>query len=212
MVFIKIFTILYGLLPFLYYLFYKDKASHEIRAFLPFLILVFVSSIYEFLFTTILKWNVNSWFIIYCFISFFIIYYFFKVIAFEDIFIFKAISIVLYFILMLILFLFFNSDDFFKISSGIDTYITVFIFIASIIWFKKVFQDLEYDNLWDSSYFYVVSGLILYYFGNLFLFLMAQLMYKNDNYSFKYYWLLNIILNLVLRTLLIVGIWKARVK
>ena len=40
----------------------------------------------------------------------------------------------------------------------------------------------------------------------------SLLIYKNDNYLFQYYWLLNIVLLILLRTLLIVGIWKARVK
>jgi len=61
--------------------------------------------------------------------------------------------------------------------------------------------------------------LILFYFRfdfvlfwKLFSFLMTELIYETNNNLFQYYWLLNIILNLVLRSLLIIGIWKARVK
>lgn len=212
MIYIISFTILYGLFPFLYFLFFKKKLSHEIKAFIPFLILVFISSIYEFIFTTLLRCNVSIWFITYSIVSFFTIFYFFNEIIIKNNTIIKVFTLCFFFLLLLILFLLFNKEDFFKISSWIDTYATIFIFIFSVIWFKDVFQKLEYESLWNSPYFYVVSGLILYYFGNLFLFLMAELMYKNNNYSFQYYWLLNIILNLVLRTLLIVGIWKARVK
>lgn len=212
MIYIISFTILYGLFPFLYFLFFKKKLSHEIKAFIPFLILVFISSIYEFIFTTLLHFNVSIWFIIYSIASFFTVFYFFNEIIIKNNTIIKVFTLCFFFLLLLILFLLFNKEDFFKISSWIDTYTTIFIFIFSVKWFKEVFQKLKYESLWNSPYFYVVSGLILYYFANLFLFLMAELMYKNNNYSFQYYWLLNIILNLVLRTLLIVGIWKARVK
>ncbi len=212
MIYIISFTILYGLFPFLYFLFFKKKLSHEIKAFIPFLIIVFISSIYEFIFTTLLHFNVSIWFIIYSIASFFTVFYFFNEIIIKNNTIIKVFTLCFFFLLLLILFLLFNKEDFFKISSWIDTYTTIFIFIFSVKWFKEVFQKLKYESLWNSPYFYVVSGLILYYFGNLFLFLMAELMYKNNNYSFQYYWLLNIILNLVLRTLLIVGIWKARVK
>lgn len=212
MIYIVSFAMLYGLVPFLYFLLIKDKISNKINATKPFLILVFLSGIYEFIFTTLLKWDVSNWFVIYSITSFFTIFYFYTTITTGINKLLRVVSFIFFLLLLLILFLSFGKEDFFKISSWIDTYTTVFIFIYSIIWFKKIFQELEYDTLWESPYFYFVSGLILYHFGNLFLFLMIELIYKNDNYLFQYYWLLNIVLLILLRTLLIVGIWKARVK
>lgn len=212
MIYIVSFVMLYGLIPFLYFIIIKDKISIKINAIKPFLILVFLSAIYEFIFTILLKWNVSNWFFIYSFLSFFTVLYFYTKITSGHYRLFLSVIFIVFLLLLLIFYLSFDNKDFIKISSWIDAYITVFIFIASIIWFKKVFQDLDYETLWDSLYFYVVSGLILYYFGNLFLFLMAEIIHEENNLSFKYYWILNIILNLVLRTLLIVAIWKARVK
>lgn len=212
MVYINSFTILYGLIPFLFFLLIKGKISKSITSLLPFIILVFISAIYEFIFSILLRWNVSNWFIIYCVISFFVIYYLFNSLIVRVNPVLKFSSLILYIILLMFLILKFDNQDFLKICYFIDSYITVFVFVCSIIWFKKIFKELQYESLWDSPFFYVVSGLILYYFGTFFLFLMTELIYRDNNYSFQYYWLLNIILNLVLRTLLIVGIWKARVK
>lgn len=212
MIYILSFAMLYGLLPFLYFLFVKKRILNKIQAVLPFLILVFVSAIYEFVFTVLLRWDSSNWFMSYCIISFFTIYYFYSKVLIKIKQTIKITSLALFISLLLFLIFEFQKNDFLIICSFIDAYITVFVFVFSILWFKMVFQELEFESLWDSPFFYIISGLILYYFGNFFLFMMTEIIYNNDKNLIQYYWILNIILNLVLRTLLIVGIWKARVK
>ncbi|CAM4343838.1 YhhN-like protein [Flavobacterium terrigena] len=212
MIYIISLTILYGLFPFLVFLFNRNKIANNANAILPFVLLVFFSAIYEFVFTVLLRWDVGNWYLTYCVVSFLTLFYFYKEILSNAKSKLKITSFIFFLIILFYLFYRFDVQDFLKICYNIDTYITVFIFIFSIIWFRKIFRELEYESLWDIPYFYVVSGLILYYFGNFFLFLMTELIYKNDSNLFQYYWLLNVVLNLVLRTLLIVGIWKARVR
>jgi len=50
MIYIVSFAILYGLLPFLLFLFVKDKIENKIRGIIPFTVLVFFSAIYEIIF------------------------------------------------------------------------------------------------------------------------------------------------------------------
>lgn len=206
------FSVLYGLTPFLIFLFFRNKISQQIKAITPFLLLVFISSIYEFIFTILMKWDGSKWFIIYCLISFFVIFYFYSTILRGLNRLMKIISVTLFFLMMLLLIIKYNIQDYLLICSFIDTYITIFIFIFSLFWFRKIFRDLEYESLLSIPDFYFISGLILYYFGNFFLFLMAELIYKSDQNLLQYYWLLNLFLLIVIRTLLIIGIWKARVK
>lgn len=86
------------------------------------------------------------------------------------------------------------------------------ILTFSALWFKDVFEKLEIRNLLQSPSFYFVSGLILYYCSTFFLFLMHDLLYGADKSKAEEIWLLNIIFNLLLRSLLIIGVWKARTK
>lgn len=206
------FSVLYGLIPFLIFLFFKNKISQQIKAITPFLVLVFISSLYEFIFTILMKWDGSRWFITYCLISFFVIFYFFSTILRSLNRLLKVISFSLFFLMILLLIIRYNIQDYLLICSFIDTYITIFIFIFSLFWFRKIFRDLEYESLLSIPDFYFISGFILYYFGNFFLFLMAELIYKSDQDLLQYYWLLNLFLLIVIRTLLIIGIWKARVK
>ena len=206
------FSVLYGLVPFLIFLVFKNNISKKIKAITPFLVLAFISSIYEFVFTILMKWDGSNWFIIYCVISFFVVFYYFSTILKNFNRLLKFLSFSLFLLMLLFLIIGYNSKDYFLICSFIDTYITIFIFVFSLFWFREIFRDLEYESLLSIPDFYFVSGFILYYFGNFFLFLMAELIYKSDQDLLQYYWLLNLFLLIIIRTLLIVGIWKARVK
>ena len=105
------------------------------------------------------------------------------------------------------------SDKFyFDISSYFNVFQTITILVLSILWFRKILIDLEFESLLDNPIYFFVSGLLVYYLGTVFVYLIGSYIYFENKELFQYYWLLNIILNLVLRTLLIVGIWKARVK
>lgn len=206
------FSVLYGLTPFLIFLFFRNKISQQIKGITPFLLLVFISSLYEFIFTILIKCDGSRWFIMYCLISFFVIFYFYSTILRSLNRLLKFISVLLFFLMILLLIIRYSIQDYLLICSFIDTYITIFIFIFSLFWFRKIFRDLEYDSLLCIPDFYFISGFIVYYFGNFFLFLMSELIYKSDKDLLQYYWLLNLFLLIVTRTLLIVGIWKARVK
>ena len=118
--------------------------------------------------------------------------------------------LVFFIILCFFLYLYFNIEDILIITSYIDTFITLFILFFTIIWFRKLILDAYIENLLHNSTFYFISGFILYYCGTLFLFLLSNYIYKVDSNMFESYWVINILLNLVLRTLLLVGLWKAK--
>lgn len=205
---ILIFTVLYGLSPFLLYLFIDKKK--KIKSILPFTVVVFIASLYEFVGSILFKINVEYWFLIYGFLAFFSIHFFLYDLIRGQL---KKVFIVLA-LLFLVFFIIANyyrfSWSFLVISSFFNVYQTLIILLFSIVWFKRIFQELEVDNLLVSPNFYFISGLLLYYCGSVFLFLLSSYIYAVDESNFRYYWLLNIILNFVLRTLLIVGIWKAQ--
>lgn len=209
---ILIFTVLYGLFPLIVYLFLRKKIIIEAKLLLPYIVFTFVSSVYEFVFTYLFQFNIKYWFITYSLLAFIVIgIFFYKILKGKYRLLFHT-SYTIFLGLMLFVMLNWEYYEVIELSSFLDVYQTIFILLFSIFWFKKVFIELKHDNLLDSPIFYFISGLILYYCGTIILFLMSNDIYQDNNNILQYYLLLNVVLNLVLRTLLIVAIWKARVK
>ncbi|PZO26859.1 MAG: hypothetical protein DCF13_13025, partial [Flavobacteriaceae bacterium] len=70
MLYFTIFAILFGLIPKLFYWFLKQKLDSNISKIVPFLNVVFIASIYEFIGTLLLKINAGNWIIIYKILAF----------------------------------------------------------------------------------------------------------------------------------------------
>lgn len=207
-----IFVILFGVLPIAIYYQVKENSKDELHAIFPFLWVVGIASLYEFFGTIILKWDSKYWFIIYKVLAFFALHYFFYYLLKKK---FKALFIV-FVALFLLLFLYYLGCtaqlDFFTINSYFNALQTIIVLTFSILWIRRIFITLEVESLANAPNFYFISGLVIYYAGTVFLFLLSNLIFKTENSQFQDYWMLNIALNLVIRTLLILGIWKTRVK
>lgn len=206
-----IFTVLYGILPLALY--YLTKVNRfDLKEIFPFLIVVFIASIYEFVGTYLLKIYYEKWYLTYKILAFLSInYFFYKLLKHRFKLVFLTFSIC--FILLLVFTItILNNVSHLEKSAYFNTLQTFIIITFSILWFVQKFDEMEEENLLQNPNFYFVSGLIICYCGTLFLFLMSNHIYTTNKSVFPYYWLLNLILNFVLRTLLIVGVWKARLK
>ncbi len=210
--FLLYFVIIFGIIPLLYYFIAKSKNTRELKPIIPFITLTFVSSVYEFFGTLVLEWNVSYWFVFFEVLAFLCIYYFYFEILQKQFLKLFLLALFLFLGFCLYLSLNFKIEDFFIITSYIDIVLTMFILFFTIIWFRKLIIDAYIENLLDNSAFYFISGFVLYYCGTLFLFLLSNHLYKLDSSTFQSYWLLNILLNFVLRTLLLVGLWMARTR
>lgn len=85
------------------------------------------------------------------------------------------------------------------------------IIIFSINWFVNVFKNKDVESLLQLSHFYFISGLLIYYSGTIFLFILSDEILQ-AGLSLKSYWTVNLILLLIFRILLIISIWKGRTK
>lgn len=207
-----LFTVCYGLVPFLLFFLWKNKISNKSTIFYPFTLLVFVASLYELIGSIILKIPVKYWFTVYNFLIFAVVFQFFYILMRQR---FKVlfISFLLLFLLMTIyISLHYGFEDVLEFNPLFKGFQTLFILTFSILWFKSLFSDMISDSLLDEPAFYLVSGLIIYYCGTLSLFLLGNLMYTIDEDAFHDFWIINVILNIILRTLLIITLWKARLK
>jgi hypothetical protein len=204
------FVIIFGVCPLLYFIVARKRHSSELKPILPFISLTFIASLYEFFGTLTFKWNASYWFVIYDILSFLSISYFFTQVLHKQFSKLLQFFLVIFLIFCLFLLFFFDPKDFLAITSYIDTFTTLFVLFFTIIWFRKLILEAYIENLLQNSTFYFISGFILYYCGTLFLFLLSNYICKIDSTILHSYWVINILLNLVLRTLLLVGLWKAR--
>lgn len=210
--FLLYFVIIFGISPLLYFIVSRRQSVIELKAIIPFLILTFVSSFYELIGTLTLGWNVSYWFILYNILSFFCIFFFYFQILEKRFTWLFLLFIVSFFLLIYFLCINYQIKDVLEFNIYFKTHNTLFVLVFSILWFTKLFAESYIDNLLRNSTFYFISGFVLYYCGTLFLFLLSNYLYKIDANTFQSYWLINILLNFVMRTLLLVGLWMARTR
>jgi hypothetical protein len=207
-----IFVVLLGVFPIAIYYLIKANRNEVLCAIFPFLWVVCIASLYEFFGTLIMRWDSKYWFIVYKVLAFFALHYFFYTVLKKKI---KALFVV-FIVLFLLLFLYYlvclSQLDFFTINSYFNALQTIIVLTFSILWIRRIFITLEVDSLVNTPNFYFISGLVIYYAGTVFLFLLSNLIFKTYKSEFQDYWFLVFVLNLVVRTLLILGIWKTRVK
>ncbi len=201
-------VIFLGILPLIFVLLKRNKIK-DIHSFYPIIFLVAFGSIYEYIFTIVLQIASEYWFRFYDLVSFLLILYYFKSILEKRNHRYIYITSAIYIIFYLFLFLLWNKTSNLQTDSYLNLVQTAFIFIFSILWFIDIFKNLEYDSLLKNPHFYFVSGLILYYSGTVFLFLMSSVILEKERAYILDYWMLNVFFNFVFRIFLILGIWKA---
>lgn len=180
---------------------------------LPFLILTAVSSVYEFIFSFILKIDVKIWFTIYCIFEFATIFYFFFRLNYPKYKFIFSLFLLCYLAIFPNVFLINNSDHhFFNLQALQSGNVTLFVCVMSFLWFYDTFRKMEIPSLWKSPEFYYISGLLIYHCTTFFLFLLSEVLFKNHSEHFMDYWAINIVANLFLRFLLSIGVWKAITK
>lgn len=86
--------------------------------------------------------------------------------------------------------------------------LTTFVLLFSLLWFAELFRKMEISKPWKDATFYFVSGFFIYYASTLFLFLLGDFMFSAEFYLNS--WLVNLITKLLLRVLLIIGVWKLK--
>lgn len=205
-------VILYGLLPLVLLLALRRKVVKEVQYLEPFIWFVGLGSIYELVGTVILKINSDYWLRFNKIAAFFLIaYFFFHLLKKKFIFLHYFFAIT-YLIFYFSLFLVWNEWSNLLTNSYLIAFQTLVVVVFSILWFRNLFTELYFESLLQNPSFYFISGLILYYSGTIFLFLASNVIYKSDRPFFADYWQINFFFNFILRTLLIFGIWKGRVK
>jgi hypothetical protein len=204
------FAIVLGISPLILLKVLKIK-DFQIFYIEPYLWLLFVSSIYELI---SYRLNIPSayWFRFYILIDFLLLFYFYfltlnkkyKLLFYS----FLATFLFFYMYLLTV----WDVKDTLRTDFYLTVFETVFVLISSLLWFTTLFSELKETSLLRSPNYYFVAGFVFYYTGTFFLFLVSDFMIKNMASEMMTYWNINILFNILLRTLILLGIWMARKK
>jgi hypothetical protein len=204
------FAFLLGLIPLAILKWRRSKVSIETSYIMPFAILVFAATLYEWIISKVLEFPTVAWFRIYLLLEFCTLSYYFYHLLKRKYKLFFAASLVLFVLMFIYLLPTINSKHNLRADSYLSVFTTVFIYISIVLWCRKIFKDPPARSLLDIPHFYFISGFIFYFSGTLFLYIMGDLLLYASSLSFENYWNLSIIFNIILRTFLIIGAWKMR--
>ncbi len=156
--------------------------------------------------------NINNIVILnlYTFFEFFFIILFYKR-FFDD---FKPSSIhvaliAFFFFLVLTTSFFLNNI---KIIDNLSISIeAIIIILYSLSFFYFVMKNLTYNDLLSTPYFWINIAFLIYFSGNLFLFVFSSYLQKHDQSStYIHLYIIHSILNLLYYIIISIGFWKAR--
>jgi hypothetical protein len=95
-------------------------------------------------------------------------------------------------------------DAFDSYASAIEG---LFMLSFSLCYFYKVFAEAVIVKLEKEASFWIVSAILIYFAGNLFLFLCSDNTLASMQEYFLKYWSIDFILNTIFNILLAIGLW-----
>ena len=198
-----------GFIPFILLIFNKRVFNIK-EPLVVFSWLMIIGSLYELIGTAWLQIDTKYWFQLYSLLEFLALYYYFSYKS--D---YKNKNIFRFFLILFVLVYvtsFFNWSEsnslFRKAITKLVT--TSFVFVAFGLWVKKKFEKKIIFNLFNTSDFYFVSGIIIYFASTFITFLSANYIYYNTSSNLNDYWIIIIYANIVFRILISISVWKTK--
>lgn len=190
-------------------LFFKKRAFDFKEPITPFIWLTAVATLYEFIGTVLLKINTTYWSQLYSLLEFLALFYFFFKLfkpSYKNLF---RIFLILLLIAYCTSFFFWTDKNSFITRAINKVPVTLFVLTFSFFWVRQLFHKMRISDPLQNPGFYFVSGFSVYYSSTIFLFLLSRFIFDSSLY-FNDYWLINIMATLILRTSLIIGVWKMK--
>lgn len=200
-------ALILGTIPLL--LIWKNNTKFDKKnPIFPYVVVVFIASFYEYFGTYLLKINATNWFMVYKILAITTLqYYFYHILNKKH----KALFIV-FSALFIATFVYnlqhLNDKTFLDISAYLNAITTCLVITFSILWFKQLERKTIQIERKQNPNVYFIVGLLFMYGGTIILYLYANNLYLTNKELFFTSWMLNFFLNIVNRTLLIVGVWK----
>lgn len=182
------------------------------RYLVPIFLIVSVSFVTEIINVVLVRLNINNHFIFhfYTVIEFILISFFYLLF-------FREYSRQQYFLLPIPLFLIIafidykinglNSMDNFSSSVG-----AVFLSLYALFSFLFVMRKLLFENILSAPFFWINSGILFYFSGNLLVFAFSNYVFAKEESIGNALWSIPQFLNIFYNILISIGFWKIRAK
>lgn len=199
-------TLFAGGIPLIIF-FVKRKNISSNKAVLPLIVLLTLSSLYEYIGIILFQRVITNWYQIHSLLEFLAVYYLFKSLITQRPKWFYPTSLGLFVLSYTFSFIYLDDQMVLVAKSINKLYMTLFVISCSFLWVKQVFYQKQILRLYQESSFYLVMGLFFYYSTTISLFMLSNHLYQSELYFYDY-WLVNIIASLLLRVLLSISVWK----
>ncbi len=97
--------------------------------------------------------------------------------------------------------------DFNRIDSFAKSFVDMVIIFTSLLFFYQLLNNLEVKNLFQYSYFWITTSILIYFSGVFFVNIFAEYITFNKDESITHYWVLKEYLTIFHRILLAIGLW-----
>ncbi|MCE3227890.1 MAG: hypothetical protein K0S32_2441 [Bacteroidetes bacterium] len=87
---------------------------------------------------------------------------------------------------------------------------SIFLSVFSLISFFIVMQKMLYANILATSFFWINTGILLYFSGNFLLFLFSKYLYISKEANFEGMYAIHSFVNISYNLLISIGFWKTR--
>lgn len=103
-------------------------------------------------------------------------------------------------------------NDLLTINNFSDSIECIVFILYSLIAFFFIMKRLMYENLLNTSFFWINIAILIYFAGNLFLFLFSSHLQQNDHAQYLALYNIHSVTNILYYILISIGFWKAAVK
>ena len=197
------------IIPIVFGIVYKVRTKPSIK---PIFLLLIISLVVEFISTFLSYQNYNNIAIInlFTFVEFLFIVLFYK--TFFDAFLKTKIHYVLILLFsLLIIFTTILSNNIKLIdnlSVSIEAILLIFYSLFSLF---IIMKNLIYEDLLATPFFWINSAVLIYFSGNLFLFIFSNYLQKhNESSGYLQLYVIHSALNILYYIILSIAFWKAR--
>lgn len=196
-----------GVLPLILYFLKGSRNKDYLKFLLPFIVLMFIASIYETIFTHILKIGSTPWFRIYSFLEFYtLLYFYWKLLNRKWLSLFFGIVYLLNYCHLIYEWVYFPSKSFNLISCDVIT--TSLVLVFTTVWLIEIFKKMEETSLHLNPLFYIIGAILLFYCSTFIMFILYDFMIAHKIKTAGLY-IIIYYANLVLRGTFAIVYWKA---
>jgi len=100
-------------------------------------------------------------------------------------------------------------NDFLTVNNFSDSIESIVFIIYSLLAFFFIMKNLMYPDLLNTSFFWINIAILIYFAGNLFLFLFSNHLQKNDQAQYSAIYKIHSVTNILYYILITIGFWKA---